>query len=462
MSSFYKDILYDTFSFAGKASLRKYNVKLKKKIKNVKKLNLLVNSYIFATKKDDPIHYKPDFKKKKFKNEYDKTDILIQTYRERNKNIFKGQNYKYHKRNEMQMSLKRNRIKLENEKEVSTPLFFKANKNQNEGSKIKFILNWKTLTGRTQINKEKEMIYKNLSDINIKTDNYKQIGFVDMSKQTQRDENFLFADIRNMYGKKYIALNPKLEKEKWEKFRKTPLIATSPFSTDFDNKIWRRLHPLSSKHSKKKISKMILNNDINNSFFSTNKHNSVINFKKNTGRKNLFDNNIKNGNNTPRIILHPNYNCIEERVKMMVTYKNDNNKNKENKKINLRNAIWDGYYSTTEIFENIYGHKLKSVPNFRQMKSRPSDGKLPSFMKGINNRMCDYNPGAYVIYDYCSDKSGINKITKNDNFIKKDKSKNKNDKSKEILKKFINLYGELYYPPKQINKKKKFYNFHFD
>ena len=252
MSSFCRDILYDTFSFAGKASLRKYNVKLKKKIKKVKKINLLVNSYVFATKKDDPIHYKPDFKKKKFKNEFDKIDILSKTYRERNKNLFKGQNYKYHKRNEMLMNLKRNRIKLRNEKEISTPLFFKTNKNQNEENKKKYILNWKTLTGRTQINKEKEMIYKNLSDIDIKTDNYKQIGFVDMSKQTQRDENFLFADIRNMYGKKYIEINPKLEKEKWEQFRKTPLIATSPFSSDFDKKILRRLHPLSSKYSKKK------------------------------------------------------------------------------------------------------------------------------------------------------------------------------------------------------------------
>ena len=140
----------------------------------------------------------------------------------------------------------------------------------------------------------------------------------------------------------------------------------------------------------------------------------------------------------------------------MVTYKNDNNKKIRNTKTNLRNAIWDGYYSTTEIFENIYGHKLKSVPNFRQMISRPSDDKLPSFMKGINNRMCDYNPGAYVIYDYCSDNSGINKITKDDNFIKKDKSKNKNEKSKEILKKFVNLYGELYNPQKKINKKKQF------
>ena len=285
MSSFCRDILYDTFSFAGKASLRKYNVKLKKKIKKVKKINLLVNSYVFATKKDDPIHYKPDFKKKKFKNEFDKIDILSKTYRERNKNLFKGQNYKYHKRNEMLMNLKRNRIKLRNEKEISTPLFFKTGGNQNEENKKKYILNWKTLTGRTQINKEKEMIYKNLSDIDIKTDNYKQIGFVDMSKQTQRDENFLFADIRNMYGKKYIEINPKLEKEKWEQFRKTPLIATSPFSSDFDKKILRRLHPLSSKYSKKKISKMILNNNINNSFLSTNRHNSVINFKKKHWKK---------------------------------------------------------------------------------------------------------------------------------------------------------------------------------
>ena len=457
MSSFNRDILYDTFSFAGKASLRKYNIKLKKKKKNVKKMNLFVNSYIFATKKDDPIYYKPDFKKKIFKNEIDESDILSQTYRERNKNLFQGKNYKYHKRNEMLMSLKRNKIKLRNDKEISTPLFFKTNKNNIEDNKMKFILNWKKLTGRKPIDKEKEMIYKNLSDIDIKTDNYKQIGFVDMSKQTQRDENFLFTDIRNIYGKKYVAINTKLEKEKWEQFRKTPLIATSPLSSDLDKKILRRLYPLTSKLSKKKISKIILNDDVNKSFLTSYRNNSVINFKKNTGRENLF-NNIKKDNNIIRSILHPKYNYIEERVKMMVTYKNDNNK-KDNKKINLRNAIWDGYYSTTEKFENIYGHKLKSVPIFKQMMSRPSDEKLPSFMKGINNRMADFNPAIYEISDYCSDKSGINKISKNDYSKKKDNSKNKNEKSEEILKKFINLYGELHYPPKKIDKKKIVYNF---
>ena len=51
----------------------------------------------------------------------------------------------------------------------------------------------------------------------------------------------------------------------------------------------------------------------------------------------------------------------------------------------------------------------KSMPEVDMFIPIKEYDKLPSFMKGINNRMCDYNPGAYVIYDYCSDNSGINK-----------------------------------------------------
>ena len=76
--------------------------------------------------------------------------------------------------------------------------------NEKKPKKIRYILNWRKLTGRKPMKQEKENQYKNYSDINIITDNYKQIGFVDMSKQTQRNDNFLTNDLRKINGTKYI------------------------------------------------------------------------------------------------------------------------------------------------------------------------------------------------------------------------------------------------------------------
>ena len=86
---------------------------------------------------------------------------------------------------------------------------------------MKLIFNWKKLVGRNQINKQKENEIKNRSDINIKTNNNKQIGFIDMEKQTQRNDNiFLSGDVRKINLKQYVAINSKLEREKWKKFCK--------------------------------------------------------------------------------------------------------------------------------------------------------------------------------------------------------------------------------------------------
>ena len=65
------DILCETYSFAGKASLRQYNINLKRKTKKLKKMNFFVNSYISSTKKiEDSLYIKPIFKKKIFKIDY--------------------------------------------------------------------------------------------------------------------------------------------------------------------------------------------------------------------------------------------------------------------------------------------------------------------------------------------------------------------------------------------------------
>ena len=263
-----------------------------------------------------------------------------------------------------------------------------------------------------------------------------------MSKQTQRDDIFLINGLRNKMGKKYVKLNLKLEKEKWKKFCNKPLIARSPFSSDFENSYYNRVSILSGKNTKKKRVKNLFNIiDEKNKTFTKYKRNSIIDFEKNTGRQDLFGNMIK-VDNTPKIILYPNYNSIEERVKMMVVYKN---KEKKKEKKELRNINWEEYYSITESFENLHGNKLKSVPNFKQMIPRSNDNQLPSFMNGIHNRMYEYNLEMNLTNDHFTDRNEDVKIARID---KIKKGKNKKEKSKDLLKKFINLYAELNNPKK--------------
>ena len=132
-------------------------------------------------------------------------DIKFLQYRERKKTLYQGKKYMYHNRSKKLIDLKRNQIKLRNDQEVLTPLFFQGI--NNDPGKIKSGVNWKKIIGRKPIDKEKEDLYKNYSDINIKAYNDKQKGFVDMSKQTQRDDNFLINNIRNIIGKKYVKIN---------------------------------------------------------------------------------------------------------------------------------------------------------------------------------------------------------------------------------------------------------------
>lgn len=435
-----KDILCETYSTAGKNSLKRYNCEIKRNPKKkINKMNLLVNSYISSTqRREDSLYIKPYFKKKKFiSDNFESTNIY---YKERNKNLFQGPKYVYHQNSINKMNLRKNKIDLTNDKIKLAPLFFEPN--DNSPNKIKHVLNWKKSTGRASENKEKEDLYKNYSDINLNTNNYKQIGFIDMSKQTQRDDIFLINGLRNKMGKKYVKLNLKLEKEKWKKFCNKPLIARSPFSSDFENSYYNRISILSGKNTKKKRVKNLFNIiDEKNKTFTKYKRNSIIDFEKNTGRQDLFGNMIK-VDNTPKIILYPNYNSIEERVKMMVVYKN---KEKKKEKKELRNINWEEYYSITESFENLHGNKLKSVPNFKQMIPRSNDNQLPSFMNGIHNRMYEYNLEMNLTNDHFTDRNEDVKIARID---KIKQGKNKKEKSKDLLKKFINLYAELYNPKK--------------
>ena len=90
-----------------------------------------------------------------------------------------------------------------------------------------------------------------------------------------------------------------------------------------------------------------------------------------------------------RVILHPNYSSIEERVKTLAKYyKKSRNINEKNKKIEF-NGISSNelLYDACGTFDKIYGNKFKSVPKFKKMTSRPNDINLPTYMKGLYNRL---------------------------------------------------------------------------
>ena len=444
MSSRKNDIFSESFSIAGKDSLRLYNINFKKKLKKIRKENLLFNSYLFSIKKieDDSNIYKL-----KPKNDIlNDDDLFFSKYKEKNKNLFQGEKYKYHKKTEKLMVIKRKKMKLIKDKDISTTNLTKININDsNSQRKTKLILNWKKLIGRNPINKQKENEIKNLSDIDIKTYNYKNVGFIDMSKQTQRNDSiFLSGDIRKINLKQYIGYNFRAEKEKWEKFCKEPLVARSPFSSDIENKYGegRKIFAYSCKNNKKNLN-FFLSDDYNNNKNNllSNKYNSVIDFKKILSRQKFVKNKKEIIIKTE---LKPNYNYINDRLKIFKYRK----EKKLDKKIDLRNLDWDKYYPTKESFENIYDHKLKSVPNFMQMMPRPDDNILPSFMNGIHNGMSEFNPKVNLIYDYSTDRYK-NGNEETNNKLKKQKSdKNKKNKSKCLLNKFIKLYGELFYPSK--------------
>ena len=87
-----------------------------------------------------------------------------------------------------------------------------------------------------------------------------------------------------------------------------------------------------------------------------------------------------------KIDLIPNFSYIEGNIKSFVNYKIKKIPLKRTKKfigINSSEVLYD----PTKTYEKIYGNKMRSVPLFFKMKSRPSDINLPSFMKGMYSRL---------------------------------------------------------------------------
>ena len=358
-----------SFEDLRKAQTPKQRLKIKKDIK--KYLKELKWSKILNTKKISKIKNSSgsltDRLNKGIKNNVDIKGI---------KSPFNKYKYKYHN-----IHMKK---KLEEDKNK-----INYNKKQNDATyypNYEYIYNkinigplWKRISERKkklfdESGNELDKYYNNTNKINIKN-----FSFIDMAKQTQRNGFPINHNLRQRYESKFI---PKYKKDIiWRKICKKPLISKSPFSRD-DNDY--RL-------------KMILRRKLNKKYFSTykpymdkfvsfEKCKSIPNFDRCLGReyleklarKKFIDFND---------IYYPNYNSVNERVKMMVIYNKSKIKNIEEKFKGIRaNELFD----LTNSFEQIYGHKFKVVPKFEKMVTRPNDKVLPSFMKDMFNKMSCY------------------------------------------------------------------------
>ena len=88
-----------------------------------------------------------------------------------------------------------------------------------------------------------------------------------------------------------------------------------------------------------------------------------------------------------KITLFPNYSTIEEKIKTFVQYQKKNiTVIKKPRKYNgLKTS--ELLYDASKTFDKIYGNKMKAVPKFHKMIARPNDINLPTFMKGLYNRL---------------------------------------------------------------------------
>ena len=478
-----------SFSGAGKLSLNYYNIisqsnRIKRKGHKTERKYFIIPNYALPVyEEENTVIHSTNFKIKQFLEEENSikdnsSNSTLQENENEDKKVFQGDNYKYYNLHQDRLKFDKIYGKKKKENDSSyTPGFYWTNTNYFH--KIKLGLEWKNLTGRNDkritedkkvnINIPKKIYNKKVNNINC---------FIDMSKQTERNGFPSHNDLRQRCEKKYIPINSKLEKENWIKFCTKPLIAVSPFSNNsYEIFGYRRdFSPLTNKikkiilkskniniHSTPETSPSNTNRNTRKKKFPyLSKYHSVLDFKKSRVKKKFFKNPTRD-ENKPICILYPNYKSIEERVKMMVVYNNQKPVNKKNKINEFKGINLNDLYDVTQSYEKIYGNKLSSVPNFDKMISRPTDNILPSFMKGIYNGMSSYiNTDKNLILNN-SDKKDFDKYIKRRNrkqlinkFLKSKSDKKlklEKDGSKEMLKKFNDLYRNFYQTLKK-NKKK--------
>ncbi len=290
---------------------------------------------------------------------------------------------------------------------------------------------WKNICGR---NKElfKEVghcvdkFYTSVTD-NISA---KHNSLVEMNKQTQRKGFPLSTDLRQRNETKFIPLSADKKnqnKNKKNKKAKKPLVSKSPFSRD---KLENRIKKLMGIKEDYYIGyKPHMDKDL-----SHEKGKSVPDFDRCISRDYLYklDKKLFIESNDD---LNPNYNSVKERVHDIVIHNDKNNSAKENKR--TRGIKSSEFFNLTQNFENIYGHNMRAVPNFEKMSSRPTDKILPSFMKGMCNRMSYYlNTDKSLKLNNYSNRDTYYNIY--NNYQNSSKTK-KNDENKSIIE---NIYND--------------------
>ena len=86
--------------------------------------------------------------------------------------------------------------------------------------------------------------------------------------------------------------------------------------------------------------------------------------------------------------FNPNYSSIESDIKAFVNYNNTKNKIEKNPRKELKGIkVNELLFDACSTYDKIYGNKMKAVPIFHKMMARPDDINLPSYMKGLYNRI---------------------------------------------------------------------------
>lgn len=323
---------------------------------------------------------------------------------------------------------------------------------------------WSKLSGRKKYLFDEENYTNNLS-YNETNSLSKIKGFIDMSKQTQRNGFPINGDIRQRCEKKFVPLHYKIinnKKSELSKFYKTST-SSSPFKLSTIPHDKKNIHgiktPFSENNTLRKNIKFFNNhqNSRNDKVKIVSRSQSVPDFNSYLSREQL-DNLFKKQDRITNGVLFPNYKSIEEKVKMMVVYSKETyNKNKNNKK-EFKGMSSDEIYNANEAFEKIYGNKIRAVPLFQKMTSRPDDNNLPFFLNGLTNRMSYY---------FSTDKSlkmnsySNSKLYNLCNDLNREKNKYKNSHLNAV-RKSLGFNNQNNYDKNKINnelkrKSKKFY-----
>jgi hypothetical protein len=233
--------------------------------------------------------------------------------------------------------------------------------------------------------------------------------------------------LRQRNEEKFVPDKKKHNKNKKDKKVKKPLIAKSPFSRDkLENKIKKLMGIKEDYYIGYKPS---MDKDL-----SHEKGKSVPDFGRCISRDYLYKLNKKlfiESNDD----LNPNYNSVKERSHEIVIHNDKNNSAKTSKRI--RGIDSSELFNLTQNFENIYGHRMKSVPKFEKMSSRPTDKILPSFMKGMCNRMSYYlNTDISLKLNNYSNRDTYYNIYNNYQNASKTK---KNDENKSLILKIYDI-----------------------